>query len=67
MKIVDTDIFAGDYPNEQLIADHITNKEMGEVMVEALIAKYCAPNNPYVYRYYKLVEDDYKLQPGFEP
>jgi hypothetical protein len=34
MKIVDTDIFAGDYPNEQLIADHITNKEMGEVMVE---------------------------------
>jgi hypothetical protein len=67
MKIVDTDNFGGDYPNEQLIADNITNKEMGEVMAEALNAKYCAPTNPFAYRYYKLVEDAYKLQPGFEP
>jgi hypothetical protein len=63
MKIIDTDNFGGDYPDEKVIADNITNKTFGEVMVKAL--------NDYVgeesSRYYQLKEDDYVLQPGFEP
>ena len=61
MKIVDTDNFGGDYPDEQVIAESITNEFLGNEMVKAL------NNDPNNSRYYKLVPDDYKLQPGFEP
>jgi hypothetical protein len=62
MRIVDTDNFGGDYPDEkfllwpmkresaQLIAD-VLNIEAGERAT----------------RFYKVVENDYVLQPGFEP
>lgn len=64
MKIVDTDNYGGDYPNEQVIADNITNERFGRVMVEALNERFSGEN---ANRYYKLVPDDYQLQPGFEP
>ncbi len=63
MKIVDTDNYDGDYPNEKVIASGITNKDLGEVMVDALNAVGGVRSA----RYYKLVEDDYVLQPGFQP
>lgn len=62
MRIVNTDNFGGDYPNEtfvlwplskdraQRIAD-ILNEDAGD----------------YSPRFYKVVENDYVLQPGFEP
>ncbi len=65
MRIIDTDNFGGDYPNETFIATGIKDKEMAEVMCEALNAKYC--NHPSASRFYRVVEDDYNLVPGFEP
>ena len=65
MKIVDTDNHGGDYPNEKVIADNITREDFAKVMCKALNDKYC--NNNYAPRHYKVVADDYKLQPGFEP
>ena len=61
MKIVDTDNYGGDYPDEKVIAEGITSKYLGQIMIDALNK---SPDNR---RYYKLVSDDYKLQPGFEP
>lgn len=64
MKIVDTDNFGGDYPDEKVIAEGITNAGFAEVMVKALnrMAEEMDSN-----RFYKVVKDDYKLTPGFEP
>lgn len=63
MKIVDTDNFGGDYPDEKVIAEGITYKPFAELMAEALNA-YAGEHSS---RYYKVVQDDYILQPGFEP
>lgn len=64
MKIVDTDNFNGDYPNEKVIADNITNEKFAEVMCEALNNKF---SGDYAARYYKVVPDNYELAPRFEP
>jgi hypothetical protein len=62
MKIIDTDNFARDYPDEKVIADNITYDVFAKIMCDAL------NKNAGVYsiRYYKVVEDDYVLQQGFE-
>ncbi len=65
MRIIDTDNFGRDYPNERFIAIDIESTEMAEVMCDALIARFCA--HPCADRFYRVVSDDYKLQPGFEP
>jgi len=65
LKIIDTDNFGGDYPNEKVIADNIKNPKHAEIMCDALIERYCRySGSP---RFYRVVEDDYVLQPGFEP
>jgi len=66
MRIVDTDNFCGDYPNERFIATDIENREMAEVMAWALNEdpRFGGPRSR---RFYKVVEDDYKLAPPFEP
>jgi hypothetical protein len=63
-RIIDTDNFGGDYPNEKVIASGITYKPFADEMCEALIAKF---SGNHASRFYKVVEDDYDLQPGFEP
>lgn len=63
-RIMHTDNFGGDYPNEKFVTElprlpepvleeicHLINRATGEMAT----------------RYYKVVPDDYKLQPGFEP
>ena len=65
MKIVDTDNFDGDYPNEKVVADNIKYRPFAETMCDALNKKYCYSDA--CSRFYKVVEDDYVLQPGFEP
>ena len=65
MKIIDTDNFGGDYPNEKVIADNIPNEHYAEIMCDALVNKLCVSD--YSPRFYKVVDDDYELQPGFEP
>lgn len=64
MKIVDTDNFGGDYPNEQVIADNIQSQKYADIMCEALNAKV---GGEHALRYYKVVADDYVLVPGFQP
>jgi hypothetical protein len=65
MRIIETDNFGRDYPNERFIAVNIESQEMAETMAEALVAKYSM--HPSADRYYRVVPDDYKLSPGFEP
>lgn len=65
MKIIDTDNFGGDYPDEKVVAEGITNSDFALVMCDALNAKYCNHDN--APRFYRVVPDDYVLQPGFEP
>ena len=64
MKIVDTDNFGGDYPNEKVFIDGIPTKELAEKIASAINGRFVGT---YSSRYYKVVEDDYELQPGFEP
>lgn len=72
MKIVDTDNFGSDYPNEKFLAkvdstgktiSIVMSKERAEKVVEALNAGVSEMSS----RYWKVVADDYELQPGFEP
>ena len=63
MKIVDTDNFDGDYPNERDIAVGIKRRDHANVMCAAL-NYWAGVNSP---RYYKVVEDDYVNVPGFIP
>lgn len=64
MKIVDTDNFGGDYPDERVIAADIRNEEFARVMCAALNDRFCGEHGS---RFYKVVADEYVLQPGFEP
>jgi hypothetical protein len=66
MKIIDTDNFGGDYPDETVIAEGIKDRRFAEVMCAALVEKFCS-HHPQADRYYRVVEDDYVLQPGFRP
>lgn len=64
MKIVDTDNFGGDYPDEKVIAEGITNERFAKIMCRALNDSFSGET---AMRFYKVVPDDYVLQPGFEP
>lgn len=63
MKIVDTDNFDGDYPNEKVIAENIKNLCLAKIMCNALNKQ----EGEQGLRYYKIVDDDYVLVPGFQP
>lgn len=62
MKIIDTDNYAGDYPNE---------KFWFWAMTEQNAQRICDAINhaagPTSSRYWKVVPDNYELPPGFEP
>lgn len=61
-RIVDTDNFDGDYPDEKFLLFPMPEKAAQKI-VDA-INEAAGPNSP---RYWKVVENDYTLQPGFEP
>lgn len=61
-RIVDTDNYAGDYPNEKFIGPRMSRQACEAVAY--IINKEAGPDHP---RYFKVVEDDYVLAPGFEP
>jgi hypothetical protein len=63
MRIVNTDNFGSDYPNESFVL-HRMNKDAAEEIAEVLNKHFSGPMAP---RYWKVVEDDYVLAPGFEP
>jgi len=63
MKIVETDNFGGDYPNEKFV--NIPSLPEEEVkQIAKIINDYTGPNSM---RYWKVVDNDYELGPGFEP
>ena len=62
MRIVDTDNFGGDYPNETFLLWPMP-KQMAQEVSDVL-NRWNGSDAP---RFYKVVPDDYKLQPGFEP
>lgn len=61
MRIIDTDNFGGDYPNEKF---HLFKmpKEKAQAICDILNSIDLRGQ-----RFFKVVPDDYKLQPGFEP
>ncbi len=62
-RIVNTDNFGGDYPNETFVEQDFLTKFEAQEIADGLNA-YFGPNAP---RYYKVVEMPYELAPGFEP
>lgn len=65
-KIVETDNFCGDYPDEKFVnLPRIANKDNAECICRTINEVLCwhdgAP------RYWKVVDEHYELHPGFEP
>lgn len=64
MKLVDTDNFNGDYPDEKFY-NLMPDLSLTDARIMAqFINSYYGPGSP---RYCMVVDNDYKLQPGFEP
>jgi hypothetical protein len=61
-RIVDTDNFGGDYPNERFLL-----WEMPEVDAQAICDILNRRAGDHASRYYMVVAKDYVLAPGFEP
>jgi hypothetical protein len=64
-QIVETDNFAGDYPNESFLALPGMSKDAAQEIADAINAVHCA--HPSAPRFWKVVGDLYILAPGFEP
>lgn len=60
-RIVETDNYAGDYPDEYFVNLPSMSKEHAEYIAQAINKVLCRN------RYWAVKPDDYKLQPGFEP
>lgn len=63
-KIVETDNFNGEYPDEKFVILPPLEKQQAEVLCY-LINLFCSGNNSP--RFWKVEKRDYKLQLGFEP
>lgn len=63
-KIIETDNFGGDYPNESFVNVVPVNLEHAQAIVQAINS---APGADMCSRYWRVVEMPYELQPGFEP
>lgn len=63
MRIIETDNKGGDYPNESFLNLPSLPSEACTRIAEAINKSF-----PDGYaRYYRVVDNDYELQPGFEP
>jgi hypothetical protein len=63
-KIIHTDNFAGDYPDEKFVTGlPRLNAEQAKVICDAINSTQPETTD----RFYVVVDDDYVLQPGFEP
>ncbi len=60
-RIVNTDNYGGDYPNESFVGDSFEIWEAAQKLADELNIY---DHNP---RYFKVVELPYELKPGFEP
>lgn len=62
-KIVETDNFNGDYPDEKFVNLPPMSKDHAQAVAKAINAGF-GHSHP---RFWKVVDNDYQLQPGFEP
>jgi hypothetical protein len=63
-RIVNTDNWGGDYPNERFLENIPPLTRSGAQAVADVLNAQFPPNSA---RFYKVEHKDYKLQPGFEP
>ncbi len=63
-KIINTDNFDGDYPDEYFINIPSLSKENAKNIAD-ILNKECSGYS--ASRYWKVVEEGYTLRPGFEP
>ena len=63
MRIVETDNFGGDYPDEKFLNLPRMKKEHAEKVAKAINESFGEMSR----RYWKVVENDYVLRPGFTP
>jgi hypothetical protein len=66
MRIVETDNFDGDYPDEKFVNLPSMSIEACEAVCK-IVNDFCNPRGYDCNRYWKVVSDDYTLRPGFEP
>lgn len=70
MKLISTDNYGSDYPDEKFLCwvdstgqvDHINSSELKLLRVAQIFNQEFSGG-----RFYKVVDDDYELIPGFEP
>ncbi len=67
MKLIHTDNFGGDYPDEQFVVGLPNMSEDRLRQVAKLINDLMNPEGHTHDRFYRVVLDDYVLRPGFEP
>lgn len=60
-KVVETDNYGGDYPNEKFALSYSLTKHAANDIADAINKHMCGR------RYWKVVKSDYTLQQGFEP
>ncbi len=62
-RVIETDNFGRDYPDESFVGPCFRSKERAQQVAD-LINEDAGPN---AFRYWRVVPEDYKLAPGFEP
>lgn len=63
MKIVETDNFGSDYPSEKFLNLPLLTREHARRIADAINSGFPEHSS----RFWKVVENDYQLCPGFEP
>lgn len=64
-KIVETDNFDGDYPDEKFVNLPATTKEKAQAIADTINTVHCPMGDSP--RWWKVEPEDYVLVPGFEP
>ena len=63
MKIIETDNYGRDYPDESFVNLPPMTEDHAASVARAINSGY----GQYATRFWRVVPDDYVLQPGFEP
>lgn len=63
MRIVETDNFGGDYPDERFVNLPYLTEEAAQRIADAINAAFPVNSS----RWWKVVPNNYQLLPGFEP
>lgn len=63
-RIIETDNFGGDYPDESFVGPAFRDKARAEHVADLINEEASGPNER---RFWRVVEDGYKLAPGFSP